>query len=293
MRGPLTEPRDFNLLHRAPLVRAYLAAMKTQTRRIMHPQPVWRDDAWYWRSPRYNNGDGVSYFHTTDVEGVRAAWSRANPYGPPGSTMHVRESVWRDDREPDACAIYAATPEIARYNRPLSDRAERAERKRHEGMIFATYQEQGTHRCTRADSRSNLASNPFWRLRPSIHMPAWACRITATLASVHPEQVMYIDDKSARAEGIPQTAGEAKALGLFDLEHHHEWDNHRSSENFLRLFYGINERRLSDVIPGNQNPWVWALTFSDVVVDMPQYAPLPYIVWDDTQHAQPQPNIRP
>lgn len=38
-----------------------------QTRRLITPQPQWISDAWYWKHPRYNNGDGVHYFHSQVV----------------------------------------------------------------------------------------------------------------------------------------------------------------------------------------------------------------------------------
>lgn len=275
--GPFVDVRDFNLLYRAPLVRALLAGWKTQTRRLMKPQPTRRNNAWFWTSPRYDNGDGVRYFHTSDVEGIRPTWGRANPFGPPGSTMHARENYWRDRREPDACVVYAATPELARYRVHASGN----------GMIFATFEQSGTHRCTRQEAAHAMTSNKFWSLHPSIHMPAWACRIRATLVRVEPEQVWYISNADARAEGIPQQYGEACALGLIagtGEAERDQWDNSTSAENFLRLFYGINRRTLRDRAQTDA-PWVWKVTFRDVVVDMPERAQRPYLVWRDDQHA--------
>jgi hypothetical protein len=246
--------RSFPLLYRAQLIRAFIKRSKTMTRRVMKPQPEWKTGAWYWHSRKYDNGDGVRYFHSTSLEGVRAAWSRANPFGKPGDTMYAREATWRDERD-ERVVVYDATPEIARYDHVHATS---------NGLVYCTYQETGTWRLTRTDALKSVATNEHWRLTPSIHMLRWASRISATLVSVEPQRLLDISIADAIAEGIPQTAAEALELGMLDVEPH-EWDNCTSAENFVRMVRSINE--LGD----DDNPFVWALRFADVKVEMPEH----------------------
>lgn len=248
------DARSFPLLYQPQLIRAFINRWKTMTRRVMKPQPEWKDNAWYWHSRRYDNGMGVRYFHTRDYTGVLDLWARANPYGKAGDRMYARERVWRDDRDENVVA-YDSTPEIARYNlvHPTSN-----------GLVYATYQESGTYRLTRAEALKSYATNEHWKLKPSIHMPRWASRISGRLVDVRVERLLDVSIADAIKEGIPQTASEALSVGMLDVEPH-EWDNCTSRENFIRLVRTINE--LGD----GDNPFLWVLSFDDVVVEMPEH----------------------
>jgi hypothetical protein len=46
---------------------------------------------------------------------------------------------------------------------------------------------------------------PKGRLRPSIHMPRWASRLTLTVTEVRRQQLQEITEEDARAEGMPIT----------------------------------------------------------------------------------------
>jgi hypothetical protein len=94
--------------------------------------------------------------------------------------------------------------------------------------------------------------------RPSIHMRRWASRISLEVTGVRVQRLQETSIEDARAEGIPQTSGEAYVLGLFDLtkEPGHEWDNRTSVENYARLWDRINGAGSWDA-----NPWVWAVSF--------------------------------
>lgn len=105
------------ILFSAPMVRAILAGKKTQTRRIVKPQPEWAEGAWYWRHPRYNNGLGVHYFHT-DAESAAEKMATVCPYGVAGDRLWVRETYrsWmgsHDAGSPRCIAYKADGGEIA------------------------------------------------------------------------------------------------------------------------------------------------------------------------------------
>ncbi len=84
------------------------------------------------------------------------------------------------------------------------------------------------------------------RLRPSIHMPRWASRITLEVTAVRVQQLQDIRDEDAQAEGCI---------------HHHDpaGDGQNIIEQFSYLWTSIHG-------PGSweANPWVAAITFSRV-----------------------------
>jgi len=101
------------ILFNAPMVRALLAGTKTQTRRIVKPQPEMNGRWMEWR-----NGKGVliteqnTAWHPFD-KGFRRAVSEYPhfcPYGQPGDRLWVRETFALPDRRADNLPawVYAA-----------------------------------------------------------------------------------------------------------------------------------------------------------------------------------------
>lgn len=112
------------------------------------------------------------------------------------------------------------------------------------------------------DARLNAREvNPDGCWRSPIFMPRWASRVTLRVLAVWPERLLDITNEGARAEGIPQTAGEAALLGMIDpLETPgHEWDNRTSRGNYLWLWDRFNKKT-----PSALNGWVWATRFEVV-----------------------------
>ncbi|MDC2858624.1 hypothetical protein [Delftia sp. DT-2] len=156
------------ILFSAPMVRALLAGTKTQTRRVVKPQP----DSTHSGYPYWNIG------------GYRASWCRsaadggplepANPllcrYGQPGDRLWVRETwcrKWDDERGfLDECWYRASNPDVV--------------------------------------SVDAMEKSPW---KPSIHMPRWASRILLEITSVRIERLQDISHEDARAEGLECMAG--------------------------------------------------------------------------------------
>lgn len=95
-------PRERPILFSGPMVRAILAGTKTQTRRIVKPQP---DKTW---------DDGRPWWNVGGLNGLPKC-----PYGQPGELLWVRESLHQEfttaDRDtPDGClAVYSADGDVA------------------------------------------------------------------------------------------------------------------------------------------------------------------------------------
>lgn len=233
------------ILFSAPMVRAILAGKKTQTRRLVKPQPPAGceyvmngagDHALCFAAGTARSASPVCVPPT-----ARSADHRLPcPYGIPGDRLWVREAFrsWRDtcyqrdvddehecDEHCDQTYVaYAATPREG--YRPRPDRA----------------------RVTYLDESTPLESNRrlLGPWKPSIHMPRWASRLTPSVASVRVERLQEISEEDARAEGVE----------VLDDDGGQPWkDDARTA--FRLLWDGLNGKRA----PWASNPWVWAVTF--------------------------------
>jgi hypothetical protein len=165
--------KERGILFSAPMVRALLAGTKTQTRRIVKPQPslhhylqpMWGTspppnpvefgEKWLWREAGPDYPDDASD-------------NRHCPYGVPGDRLWVRET-WAAQHDFDSFKPSEINWD-ARWH------------------YLAT------------EERGGL----LWRT--PIHMPRWASRITLEVTGVRVERVQDISEEDAKAEGV--TLGE-------------------------------------------------------------------------------------
>jgi len=141
---------------------------------------------------------------------------RSCPYGAPGDRLWVRESGW--------------------------ERPERTPKMMREGAdTWAPY-----YYAADGEDGDQLREWGF-KVRPSIHMPRWACRIVLEIVSVRVERLNDIRGNDCIAEGAWRE--EDKALG-------------RSSEAikaFSTLWESINGAG-----SWAANPWVWVIEFKRI-----------------------------
>lgn len=211
------------ILFSAPMVRAILEGKKTQTRRIVKPQPVIREDGDYdWNERLFGfTEDGLK-----DVMTRCYTQGKANPYGVPGDEPWVRET-WMEVSDPDTLkpsgrAIYRATHE---GREPI----------RCDGDGFQVW------------NKDNSAASPW---KPSIHMPRWASRISLVVKSVRVERLQDISQADAIAEGGPPSHPSIDAVsrdfGYADFSR--SW--------YAQLWESINGEGSWDA-----NPYVWVVEF--------------------------------
>lgn len=152
------------------MVKAILSGEKTQTRRVIKPQPQMRSGSDYV--------DGVWFEEDKygDSHPIRS------PYGRVGDLLWVREAAYISPAW--FCAIGDRT-------HADSDGAPR----------MVGYAATMSADAVRAAGEYNI------RKTPSIHMPRWASRITLLIKHVRAEQLQDISEDDAAAEGIERHSG--------------------------------------------------------------------------------------
>jgi hypothetical protein len=238
------------ILFSTPMVRALLDGRKTQTRRIVKPQPI----------NRQRVIEGLAHVtHGMDPKDDGAVWYVADginpgteircPYGSPGDLFWVRESVYIWGRWVANGKTKTGKPErrfeaLGRHVKYEGDDPPLA--------TVATHDARGS-----------------WNKRPSIHMPRSACRLVLRVTEVRVQRLQEISEADAIAEGADDIDGER-----IDSERY-------IKASFLEMTAGKNhgcafaQRRraafwhLWDQINGKgswaSNPWVWTVTFEVVV----------------------------
>lgn len=217
-----TAIRERPILFSAPMVRAILDGRKTQTRRVVKPQPA--DMA----ALPLMLSDGVRF--ATEAKFVRC------PYGVPGDRLWVRET-WGTGTRPD---LHEGWRDGIEY------RADEEGLNEHDLLPL--------HAVALPDGVDLDSIAQGWR--PSIHMPRWASRIDLEVVSVRVERLQEIGEEDARAEGIEfedHTKDAWRGWKSFDGTCLYD----TALESFRKGWDSLNAKRA----PWSSNPWVWVVEF--------------------------------
>jgi hypothetical protein len=228
------------ILFSAPMVRALLAGTKTQTRRLVKPQPPF--------GCRYliNGANNAALCQSLDNPAVWVPPTPSSgdhrlpcPYGQPGDRLWVKEThrfgiAW-DKSKPTEIPTVAAI----RYEA--------------DGVIRTTGQKLETGKA-----------------RPSLFMRQAFSRLTLEITEIRVERLHAITEADAISEGIEQRESSAWKNYLFETAHPKRGkaitdEQHRimgyvdPRESYRSLWEKING-------PGSWalNPYVWVLTFRRV-----------------------------
>lgn len=217
------------ILFSGPMVRALLDGRKTQTRRLVKPQP--------------QEGGLRPGWHVT-VGGVNypidpRASSRRNladacPFGSPGDRLWVREtfSAWSGGG------------------------GEHGEWDEVDGVLYGSESIEFA-----ADGKCRPV-----RWRPSIHMPRWASRITLELTAVRIEPLQAISSEDAKAEGA-RRFDELPSLSPYGSDPRWSMEDPPGVDHCLgspQMAFANLWIKLNGQDGWDSNPWVWVLEFKRV-----------------------------
>ncbi|WP_277381584.1 hypothetical protein [Stenotrophomonas maltophilia] len=182
------------ILFNGTMVRAILAGAKTQTRRVVKPQPVFDTR---FRSRFRVDGRGSMSYRQVSTDAPAALLGEICPFGKPGDRLWVRET-WMDLKGTGIEHWDPATGQPTRY-------------------AYGADSPPG--------SASDEARKDFGlKWRPSIHMPRWACRLVLEITDVRVEPLQAISKADAITEGLTQTEAGGWLPGPCD---HPEWAFHQ------------------------------------------------------------------
>lgn len=211
------------ILFSGPMVRAILDGRKTQTRRIVKPQPPAgvTEASSLVRSVNHPVQPHLEFHWTStpvggDIDDMEFVgdWFTC-PYGAPGDRLWVRETF---------------------------------------AHVLADESTVGTGKRRTIYLADLSMCNPKWT--PSIHMPRWASRITLEITGINVERLQDISDPDAIAEGLTAWTGpEPVRRTHYGLSNADVFEV-TPRKAFFRLWKQINGE---DAL--NSNPWVWAITF--------------------------------
>lgn len=235
------------ILFSAPMVKAILEGRKTQTRRIVKPQPELDAKVGFIHTDRKGKrwASGIGFDHAGTVRNFvhRCPYAKAS-----GERLWVRET-WRigawDEDEGQISVDYRDGP----------DKQWRSDDRDDTGEKFNDLWLSCCDELQEKDIRPNRNGRYEWkpgesplRWRPSIHMPRWASRINLEVTGVRVERLQESSCRDAWAEGIKQeTADTIENLSKSPQDIYRElWESINGAGSWAR------------------NEWVWVVEFKRV-----------------------------
>lgn len=217
------------IIFSGPMVRALIEGRKTQTRRLLRVAP--QDWARAVEMAPYH-GDGGPYGKPGELvqrtlDNARMAGCGKAPCLP-GDLLYVREAFYLTDDGESEFAVFAEDDAAVKRHREAMD------------ALPATF--------------PSAVKAEHLKLRPSIHMPRWASRLTLKVTDVRVERLQDISEEDAIAEGV--NGGCIKCGEEQPCACTYPKPDHRDA--FCWLWNHLNEGR---GFGWNANPWVVAITF--------------------------------
>ena len=220
--------KEYPILFSPPMVNAILDGRKTQTRRILNPQPdgFIRGSNGTFSVPKkittkkpHKNGTIWKEEDGTCYEDIKCK------YGHEGDRLWVRETF----------------AEVGTIGKPID---------------WFEYQ-------YKADFLDGIwqgyADMCFEKWKPSIHLPRNASRIMLEVESVRVERLHSISEKDAMQEGASDVLTRDDLLLFSELDPIIPRPFAPYQFGFMKIWLLIN-----GVKSWNENPWVWAITFKNI-----------------------------
>lgn len=236
------------ILFKDEMIRAILEGRKTQTRRVVKPQPETMRDP-FPTTPETMMADGYScnrVFKITERPGIYRCLGMRNfveafsPYGQPGDRLWVREAWAMIDKDYKPADLAKATSLVYRADGLKVPN----QRDREIRAIFA--------------DRCRFPMDEI-KWRPSIHMPRVASRLTLEITGVRVERLQDISYQDAQAEGVQTETADPWFYHISTERNVYDFAADEPQGSFRKLWESING-------PGSwmENPWVWVIEFKRV-----------------------------
>ncbi len=235
------------IIFNAEMVRAILDGRKTQTRRVIKPQPKHGE-------PFQIVGDKTKDWYNENLHDPTPVFSYRwrCPYGQPGDLLWYKETwrvgAWSEDQH--IAVDYKADGFSRREWLPVPDEEQ-----------FERLYTQSFNDAKKVGLATDVDGFYQWepgespcRWRSSRFMPRWASRITPKVKAVRVERVQDITEEDAIAEGV--NGGCLECGGKAPCGCANPSPDHRDA--FIYLWNSINEKR------GHAwclNDWAWVVEF--------------------------------
>lgn len=233
------EFKERPILFKAEMVNAILDGSKTQTRRIVKPQPDLV-------------ANGIVARFTPDDQKLGRLGEIVNcPFGKVGDQLWVRETFCSSDRN---VAGYKADALCGAFGYDGDG-----------NKIFVKHGYILDHSCKQTyQNNFEEGWNTFGlghfggKWKPSIFMPKWLSRIQLEITNIRIERLNDISEEDAIAEGIER--GNKWLNGsrnYYNDNDHHGWQ--RPVDSYRSLWESINGKG-----SWAANPWVWIVEFKKI-----------------------------
>lgn len=215
---------DRPILFSGPMVRALLDGRKTQTRRMMKPQPAGISSATRFMSASWE----------IVPESSRCSVDFKAPAYRPGDHLWVREAwrTWTSVDKFSPANLRGGAPDCL-------------------GLSPASIWYEAT---PNVDVGAGPLESEVGRLRAGMHMPRWASRLTLTVTDVRVQRLQEINGADAEAEGVFRHVAEYSLDKVFRGER---------AATAIAYYRELWDKLNADRGYGwETNPWIVAITFT-------------------------------
>jgi len=222
------QTKEHPIIFNSEMVRAILEGRKTQTRRVIKPQP----------SPKRvcKTHDPKQMLRTTDFDLVKL---KDNTLAEPNSPAHIQECLY--GKVGDKLWARETWWDLGFWSKEGKWHG-----RTHHHIIAPKYVADGKPEGLIAESKRPSLQCKWWK-RPSIFMPKWAARIWLEITNIRVERVQDISEQDAEAEGTSK-------MHLDNLGQ--TWRTYK--RGFESLWDSINNKR---GFSWDSNPFVWVIEF--------------------------------
>lgn len=231
---------DRSIIFSAPMIRALLDGRKTQTRRLLKPQPPESVDLLRYygaEAPRPALQHTLGWF----VPEAGDLWPCDDedrikiPYAI-GDRLWVTEAHYLTDDGESGYAVFA------------EDESDVAAHLEHVQALMSSHPQ--------VDWSAHI------RMRPPTQLPRWASRLTLIVTDVRVQQLQDISADDAKAEGVQPVYDEGSDTGEPAYLNYQTDREAFAGFGAARLSFTTLWNSLHDPDAWNANPWVAAITFT-------------------------------